>query len=469
MRSSNNYLFMKKIVLTAIVAVLSQSPLGMMAEGYQVNTLSTRQLGMGHTGTGMHLDGESMYFNPAGLAFMTKSFDATGSFTTIFSKAEATLPDGRKYKTVNDPSTPIMVNAAFSIYDNLKAGVSFYTPYGSGIDWTDNWPGAVLSQRVDLKVYTLQPTVSWRISDRLSIGAGLTINWGSVDLSKGLVVPSTADRMLAILAQTGAITDPHYYDGVMPASVNLNGKSNVSCGFNVGVMYDILENLTVGASYRSKVTMKVDAGRAAISYANTQAQVLLNELDVLNSTNFAASMPCPYVLSLGASWKPVQRLTIAADARLTGWKTYRTLNINFLDPKCAAYNQTITKDYTNCWAFSLGGEFELTHRFDLRAGLMVDTSPVNGVHYNPETPGMTKVEPTAGFSFKPYNGLSIDVAFMYVAGLGRDNVSCSYPDLLAAKLNTMLLDAAHLPVEQTFTASYKVHAFIPSIGVSYAF
>lgn len=439
------------------------------AEGYQVNTLSSRQLGMGHTGTGMHLGAESMYFNPAGLGFMDGSFDASGSFTSIFSKGKAELPDDKTYKTVNDPSTPLMFNAAFSIYDNLKAGVSFYTPYGSGIDWTDNWPGAVLSQHVNLKVFTIQPTLSWRITDRLSVGAGLSVNWGTVDLSKGLVVPGTADMMLGMLAQTGQLQNPVMYNGVMPASVSLEGRSDVSCGFNVGVMYDILDNLTAGVSFRSKVGMTVEAGRASISYANQQAQVLLKELDVINTTNFTASMPCPYVLSLGVSWKPVDRLTLAADARLTGWKTYRKLDIEFLDPLCAEYNQSIDKNYSNCWAFSVGADYKLTRRFDLRAGLMIDTSPVNKEHYNPETPGMTKIEPTAGFSFSPFSGFSIGFAFMYVAGLGTDGATCTYPDLLASRLNTMLPSAAQLPEIKTFEASYKVHAFIPSIGLSYAF
>ncbi len=457
---------MNRFVFMALTASLS---LTSFAEGYQVNTLSSRQLGMGHTGTGMHLGAESMFFNPAGLGYMDRNFDLSGSFTSIFSKGKTVLPDGRDYRTVNDASTPLMFNAAFSIYDNLKAGVSFYTPYGSGIDWTDSWPGAVLSQRVNLKVFTLQPTVSWRINDRLSIGAGITVNWGSVDLSKGLVVPETADRMLALLAQMGQIQNPVMYNGVMPASVSLNGKSEVSCGFNVGVMYDLLDNLTVGASYRSRVGMTVSAGRASISYANQQAQAILKELDILNTTNFTASMPCPYVLSFGASWKPVKRLTLAADARLTGWKTYKKLDIEFLDPLCAEYNQSITKDYDNSWAVSVGADYELTHRFDIRAGLMIDTAPVNRDHYNPETPGMTKIEPTLGFSFKPFRDFSVDFAFMYVAGLGEDNARCSYPDLLAAKLNAMLPAAAQLPETHTFEASYRVHAFIPSIGVSYAF
>ncbi|MDE7385783.1 MAG: outer membrane protein transport protein [Muribaculaceae bacterium] len=456
-------------VKTATLALALSTALFANAEGYQVNTLSTRQIGMGHTGTALHLDAESMFFNPAGLGFMTDNFSISGSFTTIFAKATATLPDGTKYHTANDPSTPIMANAAFSIYDNLKAGVSFYTPYGSGINWTDNWPGAVLNQNVSLKAFTLQPTLSWRITDKLSVGAGLTINWGNVNLSKGLVDPATADAMLGLLALAGQLQSPQYYQGTMPASVNLRGDANVSCGFNVGVMYDILDNLSVGVSYRSKVKMTVEAGTAAVQYANQQAQLILNELDILNSTNFAASMPCPYVLSFGASWKPVAPLTLAVDARLTGWKTYRSLDIEFLDPVCAAYNQHIEKNYHNSWNVSVGAEYKLTRRFDLRAGLLVDTDPISDEHYNPETPGMTKVEPTVGFSFSPVRGLAIDVAMMYVAGLGKDNVTCSYPDLLAAKLNQMLPPASQLLLVKNFDASYKCHAFIPSIGIRYNF
>ncbi|MDE6403762.1 MAG: long-chain fatty acid transporter, partial [Muribaculaceae bacterium] len=71
-------------VKTATLALALSTALLANAEGYQVNTLSTRQIGMGHTGTALHLDAESMFFNPAGLGFMTDNFSVSGSFTTIF-------------------------------------------------------------------------------------------------------------------------------------------------------------------------------------------------------------------------------------------------------------------------------------------------------------------------------------------------------------------------------------------------
>lgn len=458
---------LKELLLLATGCLLGV--LTAAAEGYQVNTLSARQLGMGHTGVALKLGAESMIFNPAGLGFSSKALDLTGTFTAVASQVSADV-SGATYRTHNSISTPMAFNAAFRVYDNLQVGVSFYTPYGSSINWTRDWPGSVLSQKVNLKIYDLQPTVAWRITPKLSIGAGLMLSWGSVDLSKGLVSSSTMDRALGMMAATGISQqmgiDPEYrFDDVSPASVNLKGKSDLSVGFNVGAMYDVTSRLSVGASFRSKMQMKVRSGDATVSYANEIARAVLEkDLGIINAANFKASMPSPYVLTLGASYRPVDKLTLAFDAQLTGWKTYKELHIDFLSDKLSAYDQKLPKRYCNAWAFRLGGEYALTPRLDLRAGMMVDLTPVNKEHFNPETPGMTRLGPSAGLTFRPLPRLGIDVSFMYVAGLGRKDASCTYPDLLAASMPVL-----GLPAEQTFRADYHVHAFIPSIGIRYAF
>ena len=112
---------MKKI---AIVAASVLTSLAAMAEGYQINTLSAKQLGMGHTGTALKLGAENMIFNPAGLGFSDKTLDISASVTAI--KADATCTyEGVDYKTDNGISTPLAVNASFKIIDGLQAGISF--------------------------------------------------------------------------------------------------------------------------------------------------------------------------------------------------------------------------------------------------------------------------------------------------------------------------------------------------------
>lgn len=444
---------MKRIA--AVVAAMALINSVAHAEGYQVNTLSARQNGMGHTGTALKLGAESQIFNPAGLGFLDRSLDLSASVTPIFAHANATLPDGNKYYTDNTPSTPMSVNLGMNVYDNFKAGVSFYTPYGSGINWGMNWPGAVLNQKVSLKAFTVQPTVAWRPLKGLSVGLGAMITWGTVNLDKGLVPYDTFNAVLASMNLPG-MTDT-------PASINLQGKAAVTAGIHAGVMWEINSLWTVGFSFRQQMNLKVKCGTATVNYASELAQQLLqSKLGILNEANFTASMPAAAVYSFGVSYRPVKPLVLAFDAQLTGWNAYKSLDIEFLSEQLTPFNQYITKNYHNSWTFHLGGQYTLTDRLDLRLGLMIDTTPVDKQHYNPETPGMTKIEPSFGFSFSPIKNFSIDASLLYVQGLGQKGASCEYTDLLRAQLG--MPDAV-----RTFTADYRVHAWSPSIGVSVRF
>lgn len=432
--------FGKAMAVAAIAAI----PFGAAAEGYQVNTLSARQNGMGHTGTAMHLGAESMIFNPAGLGFLNKTLEFQGSVTGIFATAHATV-DGVKYTTSNTPSTPMAFNLGMKVYDNFKAGVSFYTPYGSGINWGDNWPGAVLNQSVTLRAFTVQPTLAWEIIPGLSVGAGAMVSFGTVDLNKGLVSPESMNTVLGMSGSDYRFTDT-------PASINLQGRTATTVGVNLGAMWDINEKVTVGVSWRSKMNLTVKCGEASLRYANEIARNLLQDkLNVLDQANFKATMPAVSVLNFGVSYKPVKRLILAFDAQLSGWGAYKNLDIEFLSEQLSPYNQHLEKNYKNSWTLHLGAQYDITKRFQGRLGLMADFSPVNQNYYNPETPGMTKIEPSIGFSFSPVKYFAIDASLMYVAGLGKDNASCTYTDLL-------------LKMDKTFTANYSTYSWCPSIG-----
>ena len=438
-----------KISKIAAATLLSLSTLAASAEGYQINTLSARQNGMGHTGTAMKLGAESMIFNPAGLGFLDKTLEFQGSVTGIFAHATAKV-NGVEYKTANDPSTPMAFNLGMSVYDNFKVGVSFYTPYGSGINWGDNWPGAVLNQRVALKAFTFQPTLAWRIIPGLSVGAGAMVTFGNVNLDKGLVSETSMNTVLGAMGNDYRFSDT-------PASINLQGKAAVTVGVNAGVMWDIDPRWTVGVSFRSKMNLRVKCGDASVRFANEMArQILESQLGILDKANFKASMPAAAVLNAGVAYKPIDKLVLAFDAQWTGWSAYKSLDIEFLSETLTPYNQYIAKNYSNSWTFHLGAQYDLTNRFQLRAGMMVDTTPVSKTHYNPETPGMTKIEPSVGFSFSPVKYFSIDASLLYVAGLGVDGASCTYSDLLLKR-------------DMTFTADYKVHAWNPSIGFRVSF
>lgn len=436
---------MKKKLTILAAAIAMTAPA--FAEGYQVNSLSARQTGMGHTGVALKLGSESMFFNPGALSFLEKNIDFNASFTMIKPIVTAKMTDGVKYENMTTCATPIAAHFGMKVYDNFAAGISFYTPYGSKIDWSDNWPGAELNQRVKLQIFTVQPTFSWKILPNFSVGAGLMVTWGNVDMSKGLVSGSSLDMMLH------ALGNPYRFGDTTPASVGLKGHADVAVGANIGALWDINKKWSVGASWRSQQTMKVRSGEATVTYANDVARTILEQrLNMIHQANFRASMPAPWVLNFGVSYKPITNLVIAADAQLTGWHAYQQLDIEFLSEQVQAYNQHITKNYKNSWTVKLGAQYDLTKRFCVRAGLMIDQTPVNKQYYNPETPGATKIEPSVGLSFFPVPQLSIDASVLYVHGI-KTTGSCTYPDLLLGRPTTL-------------TGVYQVNAWAPSIGLT---
>lgn len=440
---------MKKLTLLSVASLIS---LASFAEGYQVNLLSAKQAGMGHVGTAMKLGSESIHFNPAGLGFMEGKMDYSAGISGIISEATFTNGD-YKATTDNSLSTPMYLYAGFRVTDKIKAGFSVTTPYGSGINWGKDWAGAELVQDISLKAFYFQPTISYKITDKLSVGAGLMLAKGSVELSRAM---ASKESLTAFLTNSGLGGLAPGVTGNYPVSANLYGKSNIGVGFNVGIMWDLHEKVTFGASYRSKVQMKVKEGDASFAFEGL-SDPLLGALGTLlpSELGFSAEMPMPANLSAGLTFRPTNRWTVSGDLQLVGWSKYQELVVNFTESVLGKEDIQSTKSYRNAMAARIGAQYNINSKFDVRAGLYIDQTPVHGDHYNPETPGMNKLGTSVGMSYRPKSWISIDLSALYIKGLGRDG-SISYNDLLTG-------------TEKQFKGHYTTKAFAPTIGVSLVF
>lgn len=431
---------MKKFLSGLILLCLTTS---VFAEGYQVNMLSARQTGMGHMGAALKLGAESQHFNPAGMGFLDKSVDISAGISGIH--ANSNFEDANSdysRKSNNGFSTPFYIYAGYSIYDNFKAGISLTTPYGSSMTWSKTWKGAELIQDISLKAYVLQPTVAYKITDNLSIGAGLMVAKGSVELSKALLP-------VGFLTHIGMGEE---YADVVPASATLNGTTDFSYGYNIGIQYDVCKKLTVGFSYRSKVTMKVKEGEIKLDVAT---DAIKSKVPPLSDGTFHAKLPLPYNWNIGIAYKPTEKWLISAEYQRIGWSAYDSLNVYFNQKLLQKYDILTRKGYSDTYILRLGAQYTATERCDVRAGFYYDTAPIDKNNYNPETPGMTKLGFSGGLSFKPTNHLSVDCALLIIVGTGIDG-SCTYKNGVTGATNT-------------FAGHYDAFAYAPTLGLSYSF
>ena len=479
------------MVLTAaaVLSVLSAN-----AEGYQINSQSARQWGMAHTGTALKLGAESMTFNPAGLSFMNSKFDV--SLGTILIKSKVKFEQGSySHKTDNPLSTPIFGHFGYKVNDKLAFGVNITNPAGNSLVWGDNWAGATLIQDVSLKAFNVQPTVSYKINDVLSIGAGLMIDFGSFNQRKGLVAANAfnglgtlagqlassplASMLPAALGQLPAAIQS--FNNQVPVGIELEGSSKVAYGFNVGALVNITPKLTLGVTYRSKVMLSVDGGEAELDYANDAAEKVVNTIKtfdasplqaleaagqlpagtyatikttqaqlttmgMLDDTQFSASMPIPAIFSAGLTYQPNDAWTITGEAQITGWSAYKKMDITF-KTTAGDYVQSSEKNYKNTVAVRLGAEYVASDFVTVRAGVYMDTPPVQMDNYNPETPSANSYGVTAGATLNATKNIAVDLSVGYLRG---EKTTGSYDN-------------------GSFVADYTKSAFMPGVGLRFKF
>ena len=90
---------------------------------------------------------ESVWFNPAAAAFQQSKFDISFGVTGIAAKATYTsLPDyrgGELSRAVSDNkiSTPLYFYANYKPTEWMSVGLAFNTPFGSSMNWGNDWQG----------------------------------------------------------------------------------------------------------------------------------------------------------------------------------------------------------------------------------------------------------------------------------------------------------------------------------------
>ncbi|HKL71999.1 MAG TPA: outer membrane protein transport protein [Marinilabiliaceae bacterium] len=402
---------MKKLLMVLLFIV----PIMVYGEGYQINFQGARQGGMGHTGTGLNFGASSIHFNPGALGLMESNIDFNLGGTAILSN-NTFQKRGSNYKHESDNpvGTPFFFYGAAKITDNLVAGLGVTTPFGNSLVWGDDWDGRYLIQDISLAAIFIQPTLSYKFNDNLSLGAGFIYAIGNVDLHKALPV-----------------------QGSEPAQAEISGKTT-SFGVNAGVFYKATQDLSFGLSYRSTITMKMDKGDASFKVpVSLQGQ--------FPKTTFKAELPMPGGIQLGTGWQINDRLLLAADLQYVLWSSYKELNFVFEAESVPDSNNE--RNFENTLIYRIGAEYIILPQLLGRAGFAFDPTPIPKDYLTPETPGATKLNYTLGLSYLFTENISLDLSLMYIKAMERED--------------------GYAPAD--FYGTYNSNAVLPGFGLNIKF
>ncbi len=409
-----------KIAVFAALMLLLHGQL-LLAGGFQVNLQGVGQTGMGHCGAGLAFDASVQCFNPGGLAFAPSSVSV--GITPIFARISYLAPSPDNYTTTNEKtiSPPLYAYGSYRLRLNdqhsIAIGAALYTPFGSRVRYADDWKGQFALREISLKTIFIQPTIGYKFSDKFGIGGGPIFATGNVLLRRAMPVQ---------------FTDGSYGQAQLSASAK-------GMGFNVGAMLRPIPALTLGLSYRSGISFKAENGRAEFDVPSSLAEYF-------PTTSFSGAIALPAMGTLGGAYVLNDKHTFALDANYVFWNVYDSLNFDFKDNTDKLDDLKSAKNYTNSMIFRAGYQGELMRNFFVRGGLTIDLTPVPDGYLTPETPDANKIAISTGLGYR-WKGLQVDASFLWVEGQARTDIN----------------------LETNFGGTFKGRAFIPGLGITYAF
>lgn len=407
------------------------------AGGYRVSLQGQKQLAMGHTGVAVVNSAEVLFFNPAGAVYLQDRFNISVGGNALVAKTKFQNEAYNWKASTENTGTPFSVYASYKATDWLSVGLAVYSPYGSSVEWDQDWQGSHLVNNIDLQAIYIQPIVSLKVSDVFSVGGGPIYVTGGVNFNRNI--------SRSITDEQGNRTD-----------LTIDAQNVTAWGWSAGFMFNPTDKIRMGVNYRSEITMEARDGDA--TFNNVPAYLSGNpdpNATVLGNTTFGADLPLPAEVTAGISYKVNDKLLFAFDYNRAMWNVYDALVVNFQQTATSHVPQSVNpRNYKDASTYRVGVQYKATDKFAFRAGWYFDESPVQDGYFAPETPRNDSMGYTGGLTYQVTPKLGIDASFLY---LHFDEVTNSY---------NYYNEDGNLT---SFGGTYKNSVFSPGIGLTYSF
>ena len=123
------------------------------------------------------------------------SWEALDEEASFYSPTEAET----KFKVF----PPINLHYTSTSESGFAWGVGLYNPFGLGVFWPDDpkedWPGRFSIVEINLQTFFLSPTVSYKVSNQISVAVGFNLVHGIVSLKKRSKTPIGVEPLVVFV------------------------------------------------------------------------------------------------------------------------------------------------------------------------------------------------------------------------------------------------------------------------------
>jgi len=385
----------KRIAIVALTGILTAGPA--FASGYRIPEQSLNATALSGAYAANTPAADASYYNPANMSWLENKWQTEASLTWIhlasMEYTDNTVASRNSGSRSEDFAMPNL-HVVSPEYNNFRFGLSVVYPYGLSKRWDNSFP-MTSAEEFTLKTYEFNPTVSYKINDKLSIGGGVRAIY-----TEGKVKSNGTVQVAGPVTAT--------------ISRDLEGDTT-EYGYNLAMSYRPIENLSLAATYRSKIDLNVEGD----SRLSSNAIGALGLPATTINTGAFVSVPAPAVLTLATAYTCNNGKTTAEFTYdKTFWNAYDQLDFNYTTTithpvLLSAFDNPKAKNWVNSEAFRLGLTHRLNTQWTVMAGFAIDKNPIPDQTLGFELPDSDAKIYSCGLRYQPTDTLTLGAAYLF--------------------------------------------------------
>lgn len=418
---------MKRIGLLSIAATTI-----LMANGYKIPEQSQKSVALSAAYVANAHGADASYWNPANMVFDAgkASLEADLGFIQLPSvDFEGTVtPTSTTVTRTSSKKENFLIPTFYYVspaVNDFRFGLALVSPFGLSKRWEEQ-PGKAIAEEFTLMTYELNPTVAYKINDKLAVGAGLRMLYSEGTVKSNAGAPTELSR-------------------------DMKGDG-LDFGYNLALTYRPLKEISLAATYRSHIDLELegDAKLSNIAYGGfTEGSY---------SGPASVSAPAPATLSVAAAYTFDGKTTVEFVYDRVYWSKYKQLDFEYQGDKSGFgdyfipenFDKPLAKNYSDEDSYRLG----VTHKFD-----SVWTGMAGLVYYKTPIP-----DSTLNFDLPDSDGMAYSVGARHVLS---EQVELGASILYADRANRSVSTPTNINgIDGTFSDS---NVYVLTIAMEYKF
>lgn len=477
--NKKSHVLARAVRLATLAAIAA--PATALAGGFSLNEQSASAMGVANAGTAANPENATtVLFNPAGMSQLSGTnlsfgaavldIDAEAKKSTI--QVQRQIPGipvspAEGGGDIADPAVLPNVYMTHEVNDNVDVGFGIHAPYGLAADYDNDFVGRFFADKTELTAISFSPSIAVSTGEGLSMGAGINILYADGRLSRyqdttGLAyrrakLQGASDAQAAAAAAQAANFEPY---------ADVTGD-DVGVTFRVGFLYEFSPRTQVGLTAQTGTELDL---KGDIKVSGFPTGVGANTTTL--SEKVSVPLAIPESATIGLRHQLTDDVTLLAGATFSRWSRFESLDVFSREGQSGQVTQAtgrqpgdpithVTEKWKDTWQLNVGGIWQVSQAWALKAGYAWDESPVNDKYVTARIPSEDRHWLSLGAQWKDApSGWTVDAAvgtLIFVDDPKVDDKEYSYsnPSQQATPAN--------------YQAEYDLSAWSAGIQVSKAF